>query len=116
MIYLLYIYFGINLMMLGSYLFDRFNDDNKLTKLFSSLVLFFFGGILVVYELTIADKVAEWWDNSELNFIWQVYILKQYDKLHSSQVEYLNEKLSAQKDKNSKLYKHLKLILKRNGR
>ena len=116
MTYLLYIYFGINLMMLGSYLFDRFNDDNKLTKIFSSLVLFFFGGILVVYELTIADKVTKWWDSSELNFIWQVYILKKFDNLEKDRVEYLEKLLSAQKDKNSKLYKHLKIILKRNGR
>ena len=116
MIYLLYIYFGINLMLLGSYILDSFNDDSKLTKLFSSLVLFFFGGILVVYELTIADKVAEWWDSSELNFIWQVYILKKFDNLEKDRVEYLEKSLSAQKDKNSKLYKHLKIILKRNGR
>ena len=116
MIYLLYIYFGINLMLLGSYILDSFNDDSKLTKLFSSLVLFFFGGILVVYELTIADKVAEWWDSTELNFIWQVYILKKFDNLEKDRVEYLEKSLSAQKDKNSKLYKHLKIILKRNGR
>ena len=103
-------------MMLGSYLFDRFNDDNKLTKIFFSIILFFFGGILVVYELTIADKVAEWWDSSELNFIWQVYILKKFDNLEKDRAEYLEKSLSAQKDKNSKLYKHLKLILKRNGR
>ena len=102
-------------MMLGSYLFDRFNDDNKLTKIFSSLVLFFFGGILVVYELTIADKIAEWWDSSELNFLWSVYIIKKFDNLEKDRVEYLERSLSAQ-DKNSKFYKHLKLILKRNGR
>ena len=100
-------------MMLGSYLFDRFNDDRNI---FSSVVLFFFGGILVVYELTIADKVAEWWDSSELNFIWQVYILKKFDNLEKDRAEYLEKSLSAQKDKNSKLYKHLKIILKRNGR
>ena len=103
-------------MLLGSYILDSFNDDSKLTKLFSSLVLFFFGGILVVYELTIADKVAEWWDSSEPNFIWQVYILKKFDNLEKDRVEYLEKSLSAQKDKNSKLYKHLKIILKRNGR
>lgn len=103
-------------MMLGSYILDSFNNDNKLTKIFSSLVLFFFGGILVVYELTIANKVAEWWDSSELNFICQVYILKKFDNLEKDRAEYLEKSLSAQKDKNSKLYKHLKLILKRNGR
>ena len=103
-------------MMLGSYILDSFNDDSKLTKLFSSLVLFFFGGILVVYELTIADKVAEWWDSSELNFIWQVYILKKFDNLEKDRVEYLEKSLSAQKDKNSIFYKHLTVILKRNGR
>ena len=113
---ILYIYFAINLMLLGSYILDSFNNDNKLTKIFSSLVLFFFGGILVVYELTIANKVAEWWDSSELNFICQVYILKKFDNLEKDRAEYLEKSLSAQKDKNSKLYKHLKLILKRNGR
>ncbi len=102
--------------MLGSYLFDRFNDASKLTRLFSSLILFFFGGILVIYELTIADKVAEWWESSELNFIWTVYILKKFDNLEKDRIEYLEKSLSAQKDKNSKLYKHLMVILKRNGR
>lgn len=113
---ILIIYFGINLMMLGSYLLDSFNDDSKLTKLFSSVILFFFGGILVIYELTIADKVAEWWESSELNFIWTVYILKKYDNLEKDRIEYLEKSLSAQKDKNSIFYKHLTVILKRNGR
>ena len=114
MIYLLYIYFGINLMMLGSYLFDRFNDDNKLTKIFSSLVLFFFGGILVVYELTIADKVAKWWDRSELNFLYNVYILKSFDNKSQEYVEAIERAISAEKNKNSIFYKHLTVILKRN--
>ena len=39
-------------MMLGSYILDSCNNDSKLTKLFSSLVLFFFGGILVVYNFS----------------------------------------------------------------
>lgn len=103
-------------MMLGSYILDSFNDDSKLTKLFSSLVLFFFGGILVVYELTIADKVAEWWDNSELNFLYNVYILKSFDNKSQEYVEAIERAISAEKNKNSIFYKHLKLILKRNGR
>ena len=112
----LIIYFGINLMMLGSYLFDRFNDDSRLTKLFISLILFFFGGILVVYELTIADKVAEWWDSSELNFLWNVYILKSFDNKSQEYVEAIERAISAEKNKNSIFYKHLTVILKRNGR
>ena len=101
-------------MMLGSYLFDRFNDDNKLTKIFSSLVLFFFGGILVVYELTIADKVAKWWDRSELNFLYNVYVLKSFDNKPQEYVEAIERAISAEKNKNSKLFKHLTVILKRN--
>ena len=99
---ILYIYFGIHLMMVGSYLF------------YAGIVFIFFGGILIVYEFTFADKVADWWDSSELNFIWQVYILKKFDNLEKDRVEYLEKSLSAQKDKNSKLYKHLTVILKRN--
>ena len=113
---ILYIYFGINLMMLGSYLFDRFNDDSKMTKIFTSVVLFFFGGILVVYELTIADIVAIWWDNSELNFLWSVYILRKFDNLEAEGIEYLKKSISGQKDKNSKLCKHLTVIVKRNSK
>ena len=101
-------------MMLGSYILDSCNDDSKLTKLFSSLVLFFFGGILVVYELTIADKVTKWWDSSELNFMWNIHVIKKFDNLEISRIEYLELVILAEKDKNSKLYKHLTAILKRN--
>lgn len=112
---ILYIYFGINLMLLGSYLFDTFNNDSKITKIFSSVVLFFFGGILVVYELTIADTVAEWWSNSELNWLWNIYILKKFDNLESNKIKYLKKSILAQKDKNSKLVRQLTKIVKRNG-
>jgi hypothetical protein len=113
--YLLYTYFGVNLMLVGSYILDRFNTDNKLTKLFFSAILLFFGVFLLIYESTIADKVAKWWDSSELNFLWRVYIVKKYDNLKPKQVEYIKKQFSEEKDKNSNLYKHLKLILKRNG-
>ena len=103
-------------MMLGSYLFDRFNDDNKLTKIFSSLVLFFFSGILVVYELTIADKVAKCWDRSELNVLYNVYVLKSFDNKSQEYVEAIERAISAEKNKISIFYKHLTVILKRNGR
>ena len=51
---------------------------------------------------------------SELNFIWSVYIIKKFENLEKDRIKYLEKSLSAQKDRNSKLYKHLKLILKRN--
>ena len=100
--------------MLGSYILDSFNNDSKLTKLFSSLILLFFGGILVVYEITIADKVAKWWDSSELNFLYNVYILKSFDNKPQEYVEAIERAISAEKNKNSKLFKHLTVILKRN--
>ena len=103
-------------MMLGSYILDSCNDDSKLTKLFSSLVLFFFGGILVVYELTIADKVAKWWDRSKLKIIYNVYVLKSFDNKSQEYVEAIERAISAEKNKNSIFYKHLTVILKRNGR
>lgn len=116
---LLYVYFGINLMMLGSYLFDGFNNDSKITKIFSSVVLFFFGGILVVYELTIADKVAEWWYNSEIGFWYRLNISKEYDDKSSDYLEALKRRISAEKenkDKESqKLVKHLTRIVERNN-
>ena len=103
-------------MMLGSYILDSFNDDNILTKIKASLVLFFFGGILLIYELSIADKVAEWWGNSNAGFYWRLYVSKSYDNMESQYLKILEEQISQEKDKNSIFYKHLKLILKRNGR
>ena len=94
--------------MLGSYILDSFNNDSKLTKLFSSLILLFFGGILVVYKLTIADKVAKWWDSSELNWLWSLYILKKFDNLDERQLDFLKNS-SAEKSKINK-------ILKRNSK
>lgn len=103
-------------MMLGSYLFDMGNEDTVMQKTFFICLLLFFGGILVVYELTIADEVAEWWDSSELNFLWNAYILKSYNNLSSEQLEAIEGIISAEKDRDSIFYKHLTVILKRNGR
>lgn len=115
MIHVIYIYLIINSLMLGSYILDRFNDDSVRQKIFCSILLFFFGAILVIFELTIADRVERWWESSELNFLWKVYVFRKYDGLLKSQIEYIEGQILAE-DKNSKLYKHLKIILKRNGR
>lgn len=53
----LYIYLAINFMLIGSYLLNSFNDDKKSVKVLISVLLFFFGGILVLYMLTIGRKV-----------------------------------------------------------
>lgn len=102
-------------MILGSYLFDNSEGHNIFEKIFFILFLLFFGGILVVGELTVAEKIANWWNSSELNFLWKVYIIKKYDNLKPKQVDYIKKQFSEEGDKNSDLYKHLKLILKRNG-
>ena len=116
---ILYIYFGINLMMLGSYLFDSFNDDSKLTKIFSSVLLFFFGGILVAYEFTIADKVAEWWYSSEIGFWYRLTISKEYDDISEEDLKHIENQVRYEKaDENpcQKLINHLTRIVKRNNK
>lgn len=116
MIYIVYTYLMINTLMVGSYILDIFNDDTKIKKFFICFILFFFGGILFIYELTIADKVAEWWDSSEICFLWRLYVLKTYDNMEENYLKVLENQISAEKNKNSIFYKHLKLILKRNNR
>jgi len=116
MIYIVYTYLMINTLMVGSYILDIFNDDTKIKKFFNSLILFFFGGILFIYELTIADKVAEWWDSSEICFLWRLHVLKTYDDMEESYLQILEKQILVEKDKNSIFYRHLKLILKRNNR
>lgn len=114
---ILYIYFGINLMMLGSYLFDSFNDDTVFNKIFSSVLLFFFGGILVIYELTIADKVAEWWYNSEIGFWYRLNISKEYDNKSSEYIGALKRYTATEKGdtKDSKKFvRNLNRIVNRN--
>jgi hypothetical protein len=116
MIYIVYTYLMINTLMVGSYILDIFNDDTKIKKFFICFILFFFGGILFIYELTIADKFAEWWDSSELCFLWRLHVLKTYDNMEENYLKVLENQISAEKNKNSIFYKHLKLILKRNNR
>lgn len=53
----LYIYLAINFMLIGSYLLNGFNDDKMSVKVLISVLLFFFGGILVLYMFTIGRKV-----------------------------------------------------------
>ena len=57
MIIVLYIYLAINFMLIGSYLLNVFNDDKTKVKVLISVLLFFFGGILGLYMLTIGRKV-----------------------------------------------------------
>lgn len=102
--------------MTGYFLNENLRWETKKYSIIFSVVCLLIGAITVVYALTISDKVAKWWDSSELNFLWNVYILKKFDNLEEDRVDYLEKSLSAQKDKNSKLYKHLTIILKRNGK
>jgi hypothetical protein len=44
-------------MLIGNYLLNVFNHDKVKVKVLISVLLFFFGGILVLYMLTIGRKV-----------------------------------------------------------
>lgn len=76
MTHLIYIYLIINSIVLGSYLLDRFNDDNLIERIYWSVILFFFGGILVLYEVTVSKYIEGGMRDSYFGFLWRLYITK----------------------------------------
>lgn len=118
MIHLIYIYLLINSIFLGSYLLDRFNNDSLREKVFCSVLLFFFGGILVLYEVTISKYIKGGIRDSYFGFLWRLYITRKYDNLNEDQLNFVKSQILAEKYKTEKdsvkLVKHLKIILKRN--
>lgn len=118
MTHLIYIYLIINSIFLGSYILDSFNNDSLREKVFCSFLLFFFGGIMALYEIVIADKFEKWLEGTYFKFLWRVYIIRKYDNLNEDQLNFIRGQISAEKDKTEKdsvrLVKHLKIILKRN--
>lgn len=111
---ILYIHFAINLMLLGSYILDNFNNDSIKEKVFVSTLLILFGGILVVYEFTIADKVEEWWDESDIGFYYKLNISKEFDNKSKDYIEALQRYVSEEKG-TKKDVKRVARIIKRNG-
>ena len=111
---ILYIYFAINLMLLGSYILDSFNNDSIKEKFFVSALLILFGGISVVYEFTIADKVEEWWDKSDIGFWYKLNISKEFDNKSKDYVEALQRYILKEKG-TKKDIKRVNRIIKRNG-
>lgn len=104
------IYFGINLVIVGMFLSD--NRDKKSIVIFYSVLFILFGGILVLWEFTFANKVRNWFHTSDLYFYYKTYVIKKHDNLTIKQIDYIVNQLSAEKDKNT--IRRLKIILKRN--
>lgn len=82
MIHLIYIYLIINSFILGSYLFYRLNYDNLIKKVFWSVLLFFFGGILIPLWFLI-DPIAEviGYIYKEITFQYGFYFTDYWDKI-----------------------------------
>ena len=114
---ILHIYFAINLMILGSYLLNEFNHGSKAEKFFISVLLFFCGGIFVIWELTLARSYDKWYENSSFRFYFEFYCTGRYSNLEPSILENIKGQILREKenkDKESKrLVKHLTKILDR---
>lgn len=116
----LYIYFGINLFIAGMYFGDvSFNLYSKKEIIIWTSFLIFFGGILLLWEATIAQKFDNWFNSSEFGFWWKMNVNKKYDNLKPEQVEYIEGQIRREKGLNrkdsNKLIEHLTKILKRNN-
>lgn len=99
MIHLIYIYLIINSFILGSYLFDWLNYDNLIKKVFWSVLLFFFGGILIPLWFLI-DPFAEviGYIYKEITFQYGFHFTDYWDKIllddgYSEDYKTLGEKL-----------------------
>lgn len=114
---ILYVYFGISLFIAGMGIDVYFNTRKENIQIF--FILIFFGGILALWDLLLADRLQNWFNSSEFGFWWKMYINKKYDNLKPEQINYIKGQISAEKENKSKesqkLIKHLTKILKRNG-
>ena|GEM_PF-6931216 len=81
--------------------------------------LIFFGGILLLWEVTIAKKFDDWFNSSEFGFWWKMYINKKYDNLKLEQIDFIKGQIRREKELNrkesQKLIKHLTKIIERNN-
>lgn len=120
MTHIIYIYLIINSFIAGNYLFDGFNDDRGLKKLFYTFVLFFFGAIWVLLYLIIQLPIFRWL-KYEIRFTYTFYFTNYWknaiendkDRTKEEMLKILNE---FAEDSNKQAVRHNRLIQKKYGR
>ena len=116
---ILYIYFAINIFMLGGYFLQEFNPDTFKKEIIVFFIIIFFGGILLLWEATIAKKFDDWFNSSEFGFWWKMNINREYDNLKPEQIDFIKGQIRQERMLNrkysQKLIEHLTKILKRNN-
>ena len=126
MIHIIYIYLIINSFILGSYLLDRFNDYSLIEKVFWSVILFFFGGILLPL-IYIGDPLVKviGYIYKEIKFQYRFHFTDFWDKIllddnYSEDYKTLGEKLKRAelmiKSGSKQLKRHNKQIQKKYGK
>ncbi len=58
------VYLAINLIMVGAYLLNGLNGHKKVTKILISVLLFFFGAILILGELIFGNMINKFRDRN----------------------------------------------------
>lgn len=126
MIHIIYIYLIINSFILGSYLLDRFNDYSLIEKVFWSVLLFFFGGILLPL-IYIGDPLVKviGYIYKEIKFQYRFHFTDFWDKIllddnYSEDYKTLGEKLKRAelmiKSGSKQLKRHNKQIQNKYGK
>lgn len=83
MIHLIYIYLIINSFILGAYITDHFNDDSVLKNILFSLLIIFFGAIILLgYVLFVLLEYLFRPISIEIKFQYRMYFTDYFDKIY----------------------------------
>lgn len=120
MVHLIYIYLIINSFIVGSYLFDDFNDHGRLKKILICILLFFFGSPFILAYLILQLHTTKWLKN-EIRFIYHFYLSDYWKNAvenneNKTSKEMLEELNKFAENHNKQVQRHNRLIQKRHGR
>lgn len=126
MIHIVYIYLVINSFILGAHITDHFNDDGILKNVLFSLLIIFFGAIILSgYILFVSLEYFFRPISIEIKFQYRMYFTDYFDKIYlddnytedyDSREKKLKRTEELAKNSSKQMQKHNRQIQKKYGR
>jgi hypothetical protein len=126
MIHLIYLYLIINSFILGAYITDHFNDDSALRNYLFSLIIIFFGAIILLgYFIFVLLDYLFRPISVEITFQYKMYFTDYFDKiylddkytdLYDSREKKLKKTEELAQNSSKQMQRHNKQIQKKYGK